>query len=491
MTAAQCHSAASPNCYSVGSACSTSRVKGGVVMVDEALAWVKSAYPYWNRRGGADHIWFFGHDEGACWAPQEIYSSSIILTHWGRLGETNPGSSTARFDYDYTQDKKDDPKLPQGFRALIGRHGCFTPGKDLVLPAFRAPLQYSLSPYLGGDFRQRDIFVLLRGQMGFGKPLGPATTGWNMRQHLYSLSQQRVWRKTYNIWIGSHKELKGDYSLLLARSLFCLVIPGDGWDPLFEDAMLHGCIPVYFTGIIDVEGPFASIFKWSTLTIQVPWRDIERLPQILESIPHEQVMRMRRRIAKVWHRFAWLAHPVIRYYADQMMANNKQKYPWIFEAPATKAAAAAATGRDKDASEDEVPALAPLPAPLGGSLFDRSLNIPGEAINPTALASGRVQGLQRLSEEDVQDDAFNTLLQWLYHKIPEARRQQMPQPPAPPPFDWSQIPADPPSRPHGRGRGNRRGGRNRRGNRRQNRRQGGGGDATADDVLPEDFIDSA
>lgn len=40
----------------------------------------------WNATGGANHIWLFAHDEGACWAPTEIYNASIILSQWGRLG---------------------------------------------------------------------------------------------------------------------------------------------------------------------------------------------------------------------------------------------------------------------------------------------------------------------------------------------------------------------------------------------------------------------
>ena len=55
------------------------------MMTHELLQWVKAAHPYWNRTGGADHIWHFAHDEGACWAPTEVYNNSIILTHWGRM----------------------------------------------------------------------------------------------------------------------------------------------------------------------------------------------------------------------------------------------------------------------------------------------------------------------------------------------------------------------------------------------------------------------
>ena len=46
------------------------------------------------RSGGADHVWLFSHDEGACWAPGVIANNSIILTHWGRQ-ELNHTSNTA------------------------------------------------------------------------------------------------------------------------------------------------------------------------------------------------------------------------------------------------------------------------------------------------------------------------------------------------------------------------------------------------------------
>jgi hypothetical protein len=62
-------------------------------MTHELLQWVKTAHPYWNRTSGTDHIWLFAHDEGACWAPTEVYENSVILTHWGRMGPHSSGTS--------------------------------------------------------------------------------------------------------------------------------------------------------------------------------------------------------------------------------------------------------------------------------------------------------------------------------------------------------------------------------------------------------------
>ena len=156
-----------------------SRVSHAAVMTQQLLDWVKTAHPYWNRTGGADHVWLFAHDEGACWAPREVYERSLILTHWGRLeGDHESGTSYGQvrrttaaeklpaclwecldspspapfqprqhpinpdppFPQDnYTADVTDDPFLPKGYTHLIKGHPCYTPGKDLVIPLFRGP----------------------------------------------------------------------------------------------------------------------------------------------------------------------------------------------------------------------------------------------------------------------------------------------------------------------------------------------------------------
>ncbi len=35
----------------------------------QAKRWIQEHFPYWNRRGGRDHIWMMANDEGACWMP--------------------------------------------------------------------------------------------------------------------------------------------------------------------------------------------------------------------------------------------------------------------------------------------------------------------------------------------------------------------------------------------------------------------------------------
>ena len=60
------------------------RIRNMAVMSVLAKRWVQDHFPYWNRRAGADHIFLYSHDEGACWAPNEVTNTSIILTHWGR-----------------------------------------------------------------------------------------------------------------------------------------------------------------------------------------------------------------------------------------------------------------------------------------------------------------------------------------------------------------------------------------------------------------------
>ena len=85
------------------------------------------------------YIWwqFFSWDEGACYAPKEIWNS-MMLVHWGNTNSKYNHSTTS-----YWADNWDD--IPSNRR---GSHPCFDPDKDLVLPAWKRPDIIALSSKL-------------------------------------------------------------------------------------------------------------------------------------------------------------------------------------------------------------------------------------------------------------------------------------------------------------------------------------------------------
>ncbi|KAG2488349.1 hypothetical protein HYH03_013039 [Edaphochlamys debaryana] len=279
----------------------STRYSNGANMWLAAKRWVQANFPYWDRRGGRDHIWLTNHDEGACYMPTEIYSTSIMLTHWGRM-DLNHTSNTA-----YRPDNYSDgltwPGILDGqdVKTLYEGHPCYDPRKDLVVPGFKHPAHYSSSPLAGAAPMERDILLYLRGDIGKHR-LPNYSRG--IRQKLYKLAHENHWARKHRIFIGEQPEIHGSYGEHLARSLFCPVLPGDGYAMRFEDAVLHGCLPLI---IMDrTHALFESILDIDSFSIRIKEAAVdEHLPSLLKSISPEQIERMQRKLALVWHRFAW------------------------------------------------------------------------------------------------------------------------------------------------------------------------------------------
>jgi len=172
----------------------------------------------------------------------------------------------------------------------------------------------------------------------------------------------------YNVWIGTPQELPGEQSVLLGRSRYCLVVPTDGWSGTFEDAVLHGCIPVVVNMDKGIAQPFSTMLKLSSGMLNIARSDLPDLPAILKAIPPAEEDALRAALQTWWHRMAWMTHPFVRSQAAEIVQGNLQRHPWVrYRAEQQlrqRAQALAGMGRNQEAagppSENDEGLLVPI-----------------------------------------------------------------------------------------------------------------------------------
>ncbi|WOK95473.1 hypothetical protein Cni_G04180 [Canna indica] len=257
-------------------------------------------YPYWNRSSGRDHIWFFSWDEGACYAPKEIWNS-IMLVHWGNTNTKHNYSTTA-----YRADDWD--KIPSSKR---GNHPCFDPEKDLVLPAWKKPEPGAIWAKLWARPRiERTTLFYFNGNLGAAYENGRREKEYSMgiRQKLAeefgsSPNKQGKLGRQYTVNATVTNIRSSKYYDELASSLFCGVLPGDGWSGRMEDSILRGCIPVIIQDGIYL--PYENVLNYKSFTVRVQEDDIPNLIQILQRFNDTEIDFMLANIRQTWQRFLY------------------------------------------------------------------------------------------------------------------------------------------------------------------------------------------
>ena len=123
---------------------------------------------------------FFSWDEGACYAPKEIWNS-MMLVHWGNTNSKHKNSTTA-----YWGDNWDE--ISQERR---GDHPCFDPSKDLVVPAWKVPDPLSMR----ANYWDRYIYCLM--------VLGQSLKTQSLKLVFFFLFRPREKRKTLFYFNGN------------------------------------------------------------------------------------------------------------------------------------------------------------------------------------------------------------------------------------------------------------------------------------------------
>ena len=356
------------------------RVAGASAMLNETRDWIDANFPYWKRKGGKDHIWLFTHDEGSCWAPESIVPS-IWLTHWGRLGLEHT-SNTAFGSDNYNVDHRS-KWAPEGWKQIMGKHSCYDPVKDLVIPSFKTLHHYHQSPLSGKAPRDRDLLLSFKGDIG--KRRQPNYSR-GVRQRLYKLARENNWREKHKVMIGDSSDLNIEYSELLSRSKYCLVAPGDGWSARAEDSVLHGCVPVIIMDGVHVV--FETILNWSSFSIRIPEADIDKTVEILLAVPERKLRSLQAHLSRVWHRFRYVKGPALSMRARSQLDAHLRE---------------ASGGDINSLVKDDMLGEAPSDCQQGKleKLIERAdVRLPRPFIgNPSV------------------DDAFRTIIQWLYGRM--------------------------------------------------------------------------
>ena len=283
------------------------RVHTAVNMMIEAHHWIQTTYPYWNRRGGKDHIVLAPHDEGSCWVPA-VLRPAVILSHWGYTGYNNE-SFTSYFGDMFDIETKSQPYNPESHLAKLRdpvtnqNFRCFDPQKDLVLPSLWPEDKYMDSPLYkaGGVAANRTILGFHKGRIL--RNLTKYSRG--SRVVLTDLCEKNNWWSLHRIYIGEKmppgiEDLK--YGEALARSIFCMVLMGEGFTTRFEDSLLHGCIPVIIMDNVTVT--FESAIDVKKFSLRIDFKDMEKLPEILDAALPD-VPELQQNIQQIWPRFRW------------------------------------------------------------------------------------------------------------------------------------------------------------------------------------------
>ena len=276
-------------------------------LVRDAVGIVASRWPYWNRSGGADHIWAFPHDEGACVAPIEL-RRSILVTHWGRLQHKPPNHTTISAGQGWHQ-------RPWHLKMMGGAAQCYQPGKDILLPIFKSRRFISSSPFLTGHTPRRPVLLSF-----LGNALNqPPAFSFGLRQQLWALHSgsnascipPRCAKHNAHcelnfdvmtpgcVLIGGHTR---NFIQVLQRSTFCAVLPGNGWGHI-EEPVIQGCIPVII--MPGIHAQLEDVLEISRYAVRVERDELPNLIDKLRAISPREVQRMQAELRTVWERYTY------------------------------------------------------------------------------------------------------------------------------------------------------------------------------------------
>ncbi|KAL7115874.1 hypothetical protein ACP275_04G208000 [Erythranthe tilingii] len=237
--------------------CNFSKVNGfpaighARALMASAVEHVSSHLPFWNRSGGADHVFVASHDFGSCFHTMEdaavaegvpkFMRNSIVLQTFG----------------------------------VEGKHPC-QDVENVVIPPYVSPgsVRTTLAkfPVTG----RRDIFAFFRGKM----EVHPKNISGRFYSKRVRTAILRKYGSDRRFYLRRHRF--AGYQSEIVRSTFCLCPLGWApWSPRLVESVALGCVPVIIADGIRL--PFSAV-PWPEISLTVAESDVDNLGKILAHV---------------------------------------------------------------------------------------------------------------------------------------------------------------------------------------------------------------
>jgi hypothetical protein len=243
----------------------------GVRTVGEVASYIRSTWPFFDRKGGADHLWVFGHDQGA-WRIR------------AKLPQIGGGIFISPFG---------------GGPAQRGGHKA---GQDIVVPpVLYAGVPFGLINHAGRRKKQQTNLAFFQGKLNLHIPY---EYSFGIRQGLY-----KAHRNTPRIVVKEgHEANRETYFENMCGSKFCVAAAGFGFSTRAYEAATAGCVPLVMQD--GIEQAFEDVLPWPLFSLRLnnSLSQISDLAKTLEHIPEQHVRELRSRLYCVWPRLLWLRH---------------------------------------------------------------------------------------------------------------------------------------------------------------------------------------
>jgi hypothetical protein len=118
------------------------------------VAHLSTAYPYWNRSAGTDHVFFLTTDRSGCWKPWALQHSIIVGYLGFRACEGYFGfEERLRWPRQGPNARNNAYSIKKGAESL--GLDCYVPGKDVVVPvdAEVSRMEQAKLPLPGAPFK--------------------------------------------------------------------------------------------------------------------------------------------------------------------------------------------------------------------------------------------------------------------------------------------------------------------------------------------------